>query len=265
MTYRTFLIATVAISGIPPLAGFFSKDEILAGAFGGGHYVLWTVGLLTAGLTACYMFRAVHLTFHGEFRGTHEQAHHLHESPKVMTVPLTILAVGAVVSGWIGIPAVMTFGRDVNWLHHFLGPVIAAVPAGGHGHAMSHAVEWVLIGVSVAVAVTGIVLARRWWGARGVASDATFAARFPAVQRTLENKYWVDEFYDAVVVRPLAWIARMLWKVVDTLIIDGSLHVGAFLTELTGDLGRFSTTGNVRNYALYFFGGLLLLFWWMVF
>jgi NADH-quinone oxidoreductase subunit L len=126
-------------------------------------------------------------------------------------------------------------------------------------------VEWVLIGVSVAVAVTGIALARRWWGRRGVASDATFAARFPAVQRTLENKYWVDELYDAVVVRPLAWIARMLWKVVDTLIIDGSLHVGAFLTELTGDLGRFSTTGNVRNYALYFFGGLLLLFWWMVF
>ena len=265
VTYRTFLIATVAIAGIPPLAGFFSKDEILAGAFGGGHYLLWTVGLLTAGLTACYMFRAVYLTFHGEFRGTHEQAHHLHESPKVMTVPLMILAVGAVVAGWVGIPAVMTFGKDVNWLHHFLGPVIAEVPEHGGEHAMSHAMEWVLIAVSVAVAVVGIGIARRLWGTRGVAADDAFKAAFPAVQRTLENKYWVDELYDAAIIRPLAWLARMLWKVVDTLIIDGSLHVGAFVTELTGDLGRFSTTGNVRNYALYFFGGLLLLFWWMVF
>ncbi|MCL4840178.1 MAG: NADH-quinone oxidoreductase subunit L, partial [Thermoanaerobaculia bacterium] len=86
----------------------------------------------------------------------------------------------------------------------------------------------------------------------------------PRVQRTLSNKYWVDELYDAILIRPLAAVARFFWKVVDTLVIDGSLHVGAFLTEITGDLGRFSTTGNVRNYALYFFAGLLFLFWWMV-
>jgi NADH-quinone oxidoreductase subunit L len=250
VTYRTFLIATVAISGIPPLAGFFSKDEILAGAFGGGHYVLWTVGLLTAGLTACYMFRAVHLTFHGEFRGTHEQAHHLHESPKVMTVPLTILAVGAVVSGWIGIPAVMTFGKDMNWLHHFLGPVIAAVPAGGHGHAMSHAVEWVLIGVSVAVAVTGIALARRWWGRRGVASDATFAARFPAVQRTLENKYWVDEFYDATVVRGTWATAAGLYRFdsgfIDGLLVNGARHATVAISLVSGFFDKYVVDGLVN-------------------
>jgi NADH-quinone oxidoreductase subunit L len=264
VTYRTFLIATVAIAGIPPLAGFFSKDEILAGAFGGGHYLLWAVGLLTAGLTACYMFRAVYLTFHGEFRGTHEQAHHLHESPKVMTVPLVVLAVGAVAAGWIGIPAGMTFGAvDLNWFHHFLGPVVEPVGEGGEHH-MTLGVEWALIVGSVAVAVCGILLARRWWGRRGVAADAAFAERFPAVQRTLANKYWVDEAYDAAIVRPLAWLARMCWKVVDTLIIDGGLHVGAFTTELTGELGRYTTTGNVRNYALYFFAGVLLLFWWMV-
>jgi NADH-quinone oxidoreductase subunit L len=268
-TYRTFLIATVAIAGIPPLAGFFSKDEILAGAFEGGHYLLWTVGLITAGLTACYMFRAVFLTFYGKFRGTHEQEHHLHESPAVMTVPLMILAVGAVVAGWVGLPGKALGNEHLNWIHHFLSPVIAELPVGEGAehaeHGLSLGLEWGLILVSVAVAVAGILIARRLWGGeRGLQGDQAFAARFPAVQRTLENKYWVDEAYDRWIVRPLAGLARLCWKVIDVLIIDGSVHVGAFLAEITGDLGRLTTTGNVRNYALYFFGGLVLLFCWMI-
>ncbi len=263
-TYGTFLVATVAIAGIPPLAGFFSKDEILAGAFAGHHYVLWGVGLLTAGLTACYMWRLLTLTFWGEFRGTAEQRHHLHESPRVMTVPLLLLAVGAVGAGWIGIPSGMTFHAvDLNWLHHWLEPVVRPLSGAGH-HGLTLGVEWALILGSVAVAVAGILVARRLWGRRGVGADDAFAAKLPRVQRTLSNKYWVDELYDAILIRPLAAVARFFWKVVDTLVIDGSLHVGAFLTEITGDLGRFSTTGNVRNYALYFFAGLLFLFWWMV-
>ncbi len=262
-TYGTFLVATVAIAGIPPLAGFFSKDEILAGAFAGGHYVLWGIGLLTAGLTACYMWRLLTLVFWGEFRGTAEARAHAHESPRVMTVPLLLLAVGAVTAGWIGIPSGMTFGKDLNWLHHWLAPVVRPL-GGGEAPGLSHGVEWVLIVASVAVAVLGILVARSLWGRRGVAADDAFAARLPGVQRTLANKYWVDELYDRIVIRPLAALARFCWKVIDTLVIDGALHVGAFLTELTGDLGRFSTTGNVRNYALYFFAGLLFLFWWMV-
>ena len=250
VTYRTFLIATVAIAGIPPLAGFFSKDEILAGAFGGGHYLLWTVGLLTAGLTACYMFRAVYLTFHGEFRGTHEQAHHLHESPKVMTVPLMILAVGAVVAGWVGIPAVMTFGKDVNWLHHFLGPVIAEVPEHGGEHAMSHAMEWVLIAVSVAVAVVGIGIARRLWGTRGVAADDAFKAAFPAVQRTLENKYWVDELYDATVVRATwataAGLHRFDASFIDGLLVNGARHVTVAVSMVSGFFDKYVVDGLVN-------------------
>src|SRR5688572_2580625 len=266
VTYRTFLIGTLAIAGIPPLAGFFSKDEILAGVFGAHRYLLWAIALLTAGLTACYMFRAVYLTFHGEFRGTEEERHHLHESPPVMTVPLIVLAVGAVVAGWVGIAPGMTLHRvDLNWLHHFLEPVIVRLPGGEeHGH-LPLPVEWGLILVSVGVAVLGIWLARRWWGRRGAEADLAFARRLPAVHRTLENKYWVDELYDRMIVRPLAALARFCWKGIDVLLIDGSIHVGAFLTEITGDLGRLTTTGNVRNYALYFFAGLILLFFWLVF
>jgi NADH-quinone oxidoreductase subunit L len=270
VTYRTFWISTLAIAGIPPLAGFFSKDEILAGAFAYGpdlYKLLWIVGVATAGLTACYMFRAVYLTFEGTFRGTHEQEHHLHESPRVMTLPLVVLAAGAVVAGWVGIPAGLwhAFGLpDKNLLHHFLTPVIAELPAHGGEHETALAIELLLMLASVAVAVTGILIARRWWRARGLAADEAFALRAPRVQRLLANKYWVDEVYDGVVVRPLRGLARACWKVVDTLLIDGALHVGAFVTELTGDLGRLTTTGNVRQYALYFLGGVVLLFWWMV-
>ena len=270
-TYRTFLISTLAIAGVPGLAGFFSKDEILGSTFLAhvpAAKLLWTVGLVTAGLTACYMFRAVHLTFHGRFRGTHEQEHHLHESPAVMTAPLWVLATGAVVAGWFGIPKGMwelVGAGDNDWLGRFLAPVVVAIP--GHeaeGHAASHALELALIAASIGVALLGIWLAWRLWGrGRGLAADESFAARLPGVQRTLANKYWVDEAYDRAIVRPLAALARGCWKIVDTLIIDGALHVGAFLTELAGDLGRFTTTGNVRQYALYFLGGVVLLFCWM--
>jgi NADH-quinone oxidoreductase subunit L len=271
-TYRTFLISTLAIAGVPPLAGFFSKDEILGATFLGhvpAAKVLWAVGLATAGLTACYMFRLVHLTFHGKFRGTHEQEHHLHESPAVMTVPLWILAAGAIVAGWFGIPSGMwellgAHSRDL--LAAFLGPVIAVIP--GHeaaAHHASHLLEALLIGASIAVALAGIWVAARLWGrGRGLAADEAFARRAPRLQRTLAEKYRIDELYDRVIVRPLAALARACWKVFDTLIIDGALHVGAFVTELAGDLGRFTTTGNVRHYALYFLAGVVVLFWWMV-
>ncbi len=268
VTYRTFWISTLAIAGIPPLAGFFSKDEILAGAFGSHRYVLWGVGLLTAALTACYMFRAVYLTFEGKFRGTHEQEHHLHESPRTMTIPLVVLAFGAVVAGWFGIPKGVweTFGAaDHNLVHHLLAPVIVALPGSLAESHLRPAVEWALMGVSVLAALAGIGVARALWRRRGLGADEAFAARAPGLVRLLANKYWIDELYDRAIVRPLAAVARICWKVVDTLIIDGALHVGAFVTELTGDLGRFTTTGNVRHYALYVAGGIVVLFFWMIY
>ncbi|MFN7962118.1 MAG: NADH-quinone oxidoreductase subunit L [Thermoanaerobaculia bacterium] len=262
-TYRTFLIGALALAGVPPLAGFFSKDAILGAAFE-HNKLLWVIGVLTAGLTAFYMFRAVFLTFFGKFRGTHEQEHHLHESPAVMTVPLVILALGTLVVGFFNLPPVFPGG---NGFVHFLQPVIAHVGEAGaeEGHALSAGTEWALILVSVAVAALGIFLASRvYGGGRGTAGDQTFASRFAGLYRTLSNKYYVDELYDRVIVKPLAWLARVCWKVIDSLLIEGTLGVGTFLTELTGDLARFSTTGNVRNYALYFFLGVVALFWWMI-
>jgi NADH-quinone oxidoreductase subunit L len=268
VTYWTFLVATLAISGIPPLAGFFSKDEILAAAAGHGQWWLYAVGLATAGLTACYMFRAVFLTFHGRFRGSEEQRHHLHESPPVMTVPLVILAVGSAVVGFLGIPAGIAalFGGDEhwNWIHGFLEPVYAEIAA-AEAHHFALAAELGLIALSVAVALAGIAVAWRFYGGdRGLDEARKVAERFPGLHRLLVNKYYVDELYDAAFVRPLRGLSRMFWKVVDGRVIDGTIHLGAYLTELTGDLGRLTTTGNVRNYALYFFLGLVVLLTWVL-
>ncbi len=260
-TYGTFLIGTLAIAGVPLLAGFFSKDAILGSAFGASP-VLWGIGLLTAGLTAFYMWRAVSLTFHGEFRGTHEQEHHLHESPRVMTLPLVVLAVGAALAGYAGkIPF-----THYDWFGHFLSRVVVEVP-GLEKHAEHHSLnlELALVGASIAAAGLGLFLAwKRYGGGQGTAADESFARTAPTAQRLLANKYYVDEIYDRFVVRPSRRLARFCWKVVDSILIDGGLHVGAFVTELIGDLGRFTTTGNVRQYALYFFAGVLILFWWMI-
>ena len=277
VTYATFLVATLAISGVPGFAGFFSKDAILEQTFAGGHPLLWAVGLVTAGLTAFYMFRAVFMTFHGQFRGSEEQRAHLHESPPSMTVPLIVLAVGSCLVGWLGMPRVW-FERG-DWIHRFLDGSIYQIASHGGGHAAEHGIEhggqqahhlsataeWGLMGLSVVVAMLGIFIAWRLFGpGKELGGGASAARRVPRIHRLLVHKWYVDEIYDRLFVRPLAAISRFLWKIVDTIVIDGAIWVGAFLTELTGDVGRFSTTGNVRNYALYFFLGVVALFWWLL-
>jgi len=267
VTYRTFVVGSLALAGIPVFAGFFSKDEILAAAAASGmplHWLFWGVGWITAGLTAFYMFRAVYLTFDGTFRGTHEQEHHLHESPPVMTVPLIILAVGAVVSGWIEIPLL----RGGNWFHRFLDPVVAAASAieGGatREHDLGTPTEAILIVLSVGLALAGILLARSiYGGAGGAERGLAFEERYPTLHRLLANKWYVDELYDAIVVRPLHGLSWVFYRVVDVLVVDGSIRAGAAVTRASGDLGSLTTTGNVRNYALYFFLGVLVLFWWI--
>jgi len=259
ITYWTFLIAALAIAGIPPLAGFFSKDAILAGVFEARRPVLFAIGLTTAALTAFYMFRLVILTFSGGFRGSHEQEHHLHESPVTMTVPLVVLAALAIIGGWVGLPAV--FGEGVNRFALFLAPVF--LPLSG-AHDAEHPVpgpwaEWLLMAVSVAAAAAGIFLAWRWYSKEKGLVPARLAASYPVAYALVAEKFRVDELYDAVVVKPFVFLARALWKVVDVLVIDGVLNAGAFLVELTGDLLRFLQTGNVRNYALTFFLGVIAL------
>ena len=260
-TYKTMLIGTLAISGVPLLSGFFSKDQILAAAWGASK-PLWVVGVLTAGLTACYMTRLLLMTFWGEFRGSEEQRAHLHESPAVMTVPLWVLAIGAVAAGYVGIPKLGHF--DVNLLGHYLEPVFQG--AGAHeAHHASLAVELILMAASVAIAAAGIWLAWKIYGpGRELAGGESWAGRYPKAHRLLVNKYWVDEAYDATVVRPLAAVSRFFFRVVDGGLIEGAVHAGPNLSKLVGEFSRLTTTGNVRNYALYFLGGVLLLLWWLM-
>jgi NADH-quinone oxidoreductase subunit L len=212
-------------------------------------------------MTAFYMFRLVSLTFAGRFRGTHDQEHHLHESPPSMTVPLVILAGLSVVAGFIGLPAVIS--ETGNRIGTFLGPVFPALPAlNGHVEApapLAHGTEWLLLLASTVVAAGGVLLGLKWYAAEEGRTPARIAASMPGLYALVRDKFRVDELYDALFVRPFQALARMLWKVVDVLIIDGILNAGAFLVELAGDLLRFIQTGNVRNYALTFFVGVVAL------
>jgi NADH-quinone oxidoreductase subunit L len=255
VTYRTFLIASLAIAGIPPLAGFFSKDAILTGVFEDHRYALFGIGLVTAALTAFYMFRLVSLTFAGSFRGTPEEEHHLRESPPTMTVPLVVLAFLSVVGGWIGLPRV--FGENADRISRFLQPILPAIAGIGEKHPLEHATEWTLIGASVVLAAAGAAVAWNWYAKGGGAVPARLAAAWPGLSRLVAEKFRVDELYDRLFVRPFEAVARFLWKVVDVLVIDGILNAGAFAVELAGDLLRFLQTGNVRNYALSLFLGLV--------
>jgi NADH-quinone oxidoreductase subunit L len=260
ITYRTFLIATLALSGIPPLAGFFSKDAILASVFEAHRPILFAIGLITAGLTAFYMFRLVSLTFYGEFRGTPEEAHHVHEAPASMTATLVVLAFLSTVGGFLGLPRV--FGENADRMAAFLAPVLPPIFRPGHETAEHHlpaATEWLLIGVSVAVAAFGLLLAWKWYAREGGRPADRMAAALPGLYRLVVEKFRVDEIYHALFIVPFVWLARVLWKVVDVLVIDGVLNAGAFVVELVGDALRFLQTGNVRNYALTFLLGVVAL------
>jgi NADH-quinone oxidoreductase subunit L len=256
-THGTMLVATIAIAGIPPFAGFFSKDEILHGAFASGHYGVWAAGLLGAWLTAFYMFRLYVLTFRGPSRLTHEAEHHLHESPPTMIVPLVVLAFLSVVGGWIGLP--MQEGGHVleRWLAPvFEGPVTAAL--GGHGaaeahgaaHAVSRPVEWVLMLLSVTVAAIGIVLAFRVY-LRSPETATRLRERWSALHRLLSNKYWVDELYDAAVVAPIHRASQRLWTFWDEKIVDGAVNGVAYTLEGASAVLRLFQTGFVGTYALF--------------
>ena len=234
-TYWTFLVATLALAGIPPLAGFFSKDEILAKVFAAGsgdlhgygtvYLVLWALGLAGAFMTAFYMFRAVHMTFHGEFRGTHEQAHHLHESPRSMTVPLQVLAAGSIAAGFLGMGM---FGPKLNWFEGLLHSVAAPVEI--EGHHVGVGVEWLLIALSVGVALSGIWLATRWYfGREAFERPRRFAERFPGLVTTVANKYYVDEAYDATVIAGTMKLARGSWEF-DARVVDGAVNGARHLT-----------------------------------
>jgi NADH-quinone oxidoreductase subunit L len=259
-TFWTFCVATLAIAGIPPLAGFFSKDEILAGAWFGGHRMAWIVLAVAAFVTAFYMARLTWLVFFGKFRGDQEKWDHAHESPRTMTVPLMILAVLSIVGGWIGIPKVLSLGKDWNVFHHWMAPAIVS-PGAGHGEAAhgaaSHAVglELGLIAAATTVAVVGLLVALAVYRREGLA--ARLAERAGPLYVLLRNLYWVDELYDALFIRPFYALSRW-FRAFDRWVVDGLVNASGVTADVAGQIVKLFQTGLVRNYALVFLFGVVI-------
>ena len=262
VTAATFFVSCLAIAGVPLFAGFFSKDEILFRAFtnriagGDPQIVLYGVALVAAVFTAFYMFRLYYLTFEGDFRGDRHTYEHAHEE-KTMTVPLVILAFLAAVGGFIGVPEALGFGAIPNVLEHWLHPVFA----GAMTHievSHSHSLELALIAVSVAVALGGWMVARTVY--KRPAASLPVAPVDAAWHRLLSNKYYVDELYDAVIIRPLKGLADLCFRWGDQKLIDGVfIHGTARLLGRLGDVLRAFHNGDVQAYATGMVVGLAVL------
>jgi NADH-quinone oxidoreductase subunit L len=239
-TFLTMFVATLAIAGVPGLAGFFSKDAILGETFAAGHPVLWFFAVLTAGMTAFYMFRLIRMTFFGTFRGTQEQLQHVHESPSSMTVPLYVLAAGSLVVGWFGMPAFI-LGKE-NAFERFMEPVFLRLPHGWQAEAprIAHSTEWGLMIASVVIAFLGIALAWAFYsGAYPFAWPEKVAAASGGLYRTIRDKYYVDEFYEWLFVNGLIKKGgRFLWEV-DARVVDGVVNGVAGLTVIASNISSW--------------------------
>jgi NADH-quinone oxidoreductase subunit L len=237
ITFITFLISTLAISGLPPFSGFFSKDEILLTAF---HHnkPLWIIGSIASIMTAFYMFRLVYLTFYKDFRGTEEQKHHLHESPSLITFPLIILAILALVGGAISLPG-------MSWLNEYLAPVMSKPAV--HEHLGS--TEYILMGIAVAGALLGIGLAYAKYISKGEvpAQDSEITGAVGV----LYNKYYVDEIYTAIIVKPIYAIGSF-FKNVTEVAISGFVFGLGKAAVLLGDQGKTIQNGSIGFYLLVF-------------
>ena len=304
ITYWTFLIGALAIAGVPGLAGFFSKDEILYRTFATGHTVLYVLGVLTALMTAAYMFRLVFLAFHGERRAAagvaahehaahghaghddhqgHHGAGHLHDAPAPMALALVVLAAGSILAGYIGLPSVL---GGSNRLEHWLEPslTVHATTTETHGFGMESAMEPTpvaedhethaaaetssaehegmelsLMALSTAIAFAGIGIAAFFFLKNPAAADS-LAAQFSGLHRLLLNKYFVDELYEAAIVRPATWCSEhVLWKVVDARGIDGVVNGTASGVGGLGAVLRLAQTGSVRAYAAAILSGAVVL------
>ncbi|PZP43934.1 MAG: NADH-quinone oxidoreductase subunit L [Pseudopedobacter saltans] len=255
ITNITFLLSCFAIAGVPPFSGFFSKDEILAAAFNANPLYYW-LGVAGALMTAFYMFRLYAGAFLGTFRGTHEEEHHLHESPKAITIPLIILAILAVVGGFVGIPEV--FVKDANVLEHFLDPIFEKSRALQHGHTASHSTELMLMAVSTVLIIAMIIWA---WSKYAKWKENYNENR--GFAKILENAWYVDSLYNSVIVNPILGLSNFLKNIVEKG-IDGIVNgVGSFLQYMSGRL-RLLQNGQVESYLLvmvFSIVALFLIFW----
>jgi NADH-quinone oxidoreductase subunit L len=246
ITYLTFLIGCIAISGIPPFSGFFSKDAILLSAFE-HNKILYAIALFGALLTAFYMFRLLFLTFNGSFRGTEEQQHHVHESPAGMTIPLIILAILAFAGGFVGIPEIFMKGGDK--LTAFLAPVIPVQ----QGEAVSSSTEMMLMVISTVLVLLVIIYA--WFRFK----------KYQAVEekrlgKFLENKWYVDELYEKIIVNPLNKLGAFLNKIIERSVIDALVNGVGKLVNYGSRQVRLLQSGQVGSYILLMVLSMLLIF-----
>ena len=285
ITHWTMFVGSVAIAGIPGLAGFFSKDEILWQAYQSSR-VLWLVGLTTAGMTAFYMWRLMNMTFYGKSRVPAEKEAHIHESPATMTVPLTLLAIGSAVAGWLGTPKLWNLGESFRAFESWLEP---AFPARAVVAEHTASTEWILMGVSVAVALMGIALARYFYAIRTEIPER-IAGRFHRIHTVLYHKWYVDEIYDFLFVNGLGkgggralgvfdrnvidggvngagWLTRFSSRVSmwwDTWIIDGAVRLSSFVVRMLSFPVCCLQTGRLQGYAFGIVIGVLLFFGYYV-
>jgi NADH-quinone oxidoreductase subunit L len=297
VTYRTMWIGSIAIAGIPGLAGFFSKDEILWQAFSSpkGGTILWAVGLTTAAMTAFYMWRMMYLTFYGKSRVAPEVATHVHESPVSMTGVLGVLAAGSVLAGWLGVPKLWSvFGEGFRTFENWLAPVFAggvgeSAKEAIHEAAHSTSTEWTLMLLSIAVAAAGILVAKYFYVTKPEIPE-NIAAAVPGLYRTLYNKWYLDEIYDFLFVNGLCkgggllmgafdrnvvdggvngagWFTRLAATVSgwwDTWIIDGAVRLGSFIVKMLSYPVCILQTGRVQGYAFFVIIGVLVFFGYYV-
>ena len=253
-TYWTYVIATLAIAGAPFTAGFFSKDLILWQAYSSAHGSpgLWAIAWITAGMTAFYMFRQLFLVFHGACRADEHTKAHIHESPAVMTLPLVILAIGSIFTGWLGAPEYLWGSRWDQWL----APIFGAAQEAGHG---SLDTEMTLMLLTLAIVGLGILLAYISYcrGAKVPERFSTLAGGGP--YRLLLNKYYIDELYDSLIVRPFTAISRALAQSFDPKVIDGTVNGVAASARGLSSIWRGMQTGNVQHYLVGFIAGTLAL------
>ncbi len=253
ITFMTMGAATLAISGVPPFAGFFSKDEILVASYGNSPVVFSILSIVSV-LTAAYMFRLMYLAFYGEFRGTHHQQEHLHESPKTMTVPLIILAVLSTIGGFIGLPHLV---GDAHWLRNYLSPVFDQNPRITEPYE-STTLEIMIIVLTLAVIGVIIWLCNERYVKKKVATNIV-EDDLPFLCKLSYKKFYVDELYDRVFVRPLEWLGDFFHEKFESNVIDGAVNGLGKLTVWTSGQLRKIQTGNIGFYVLSMVIGMVLL------
>jgi len=255
ITHITFLIGCLAIAGIPPLSGFFSKDEIMMHLFTHGTYgkAFWVLGMIAALLTAYYMFRLYFITFLGDFRGGDKLKSHLHESPALMTIPLIVLAILSAVGGFLGIPEVFIHGG--HWLKNFLGPVVAKSMAGVPlEQVLGHTEEFIMMGVAVAVAIIGILLA--WIAYKKF--DAKKENK--GIEKFFEDKWYWDEAYENAIQKPFMKMSAFAEENLEAKGIDGAVNGIGKLVHFASDKLRLLQNGSVGVYLFLMVLGMIILF-----